>query len=134
MPVGVKFGVYVPEGLAEDLERCMKELGLDNKSKLVQEALRSFIAEQRWRFGGRAVGVIGVIYDHDVSHADEELTDIQHEYLGIIVAALHIHVERRKCALYIFVRGETDDIKELMSRIMKIKGVEIVKPMLLSAD
>jgi len=132
MPEGIKFGVYIPEGLANDLEECMRELGIRNKSKLIQEALRSFIADNKWKFKGKAVGAIGVIYDHEVGEVDAELTDIQHNYLDIIVAALHLHLSERKCALYILVNGDSSKVRELTKEIMKVKGVELVKPLLLS--
>lgn len=130
----VKFGVYLPEDLARDLDECMKITGIKKKSKIVQEALRLFIAEHKWKTVGKASGIIGVIYNHEVKGVDEKLTDIQHDYLDIIVSALHVHLDKEKCMLAIIIRGSTKRIKKLLNSIINTKGVLLAKPMLLETD
>lgn len=127
----VKFGVYLPEDLARELEECMDIIGIKSKSKIIQEALRLFIIEHRWKAAGKASGIIGIIYDHEVKGVDELLTDIQHDYLDVIITTMHVHLDKRKCMLAIIVKGDTNKIKELLSNIMKIKGVLVARPMLL---
>ncbi len=129
---GVRFGVYVPPDLAKDLNECMSKLGIKSKSQLVQEALRLFIAEHRWKLSGQVVGVIGVIYNHEVGEVDEKLTDIQHKYLDIVVGAFHLHLDRENCLLIIVVRGESSKIKSLLDELIKIKGVKTARPLLLA--
>ena len=130
----LKFGVYLPEDLAYELEKCMNVLGIRRKSKLIQEALKLFINEHRWRFGGKALGVIGVIYDHTVGSVDSKLTDIQHEFLDIILGTLHIHLDKRRCMLAIVVRGSTDKLRRLLGSIMKLRGVLFTRPLLLTVE
>lgn len=130
----VKFGIYLPEDLARELDECMKITGIRKRSKIIQEALRLFIVEHRWKTVGKASGVIGVVYNHEVRGVDEALTDIQHEYLDIIVSTVHVHLDKEKCMLAIIVRGDTGRIKELLSNIMNIKGVLITRPMLLETS
>ncbi len=128
---GVKTGVYIPDDLVEELEKCASTLGIKSKSRIIQEALRLFIAEHRWRIMGSAVGIIGVIYNHDSPGVDEKLTDIQHNYLDIIISTLHVHLTKDKCMLAIIVRGDSARIKDIISEIEKIKGVLIVRPMVM---
>ena len=128
-----KFGIYVPDELLRDLELCMKTTGIKSKSRLIQEALRLFITEHRWRLAGRAVGIIGVVYNHEVSRVDEELTDLQHEFLDIVVSTVHVHLDKEKCMLAIIVNGDTDRIKKLLNEIMSLRGVLIARPLLLEA-
>jgi CopG family nickel-responsive transcriptional regulator len=129
-----KFGVYLSDELLEELEKYQEITGVKSKSRLIQEALRLLIAEHRWQSSGRAVGVIGVIYNHEVGHVDEELTDIQHDYIDIIVSTVHVHLDEEKCMLTIIVRGNTNRIKEMLSRITGIKGVLLARPLLLEAE
>ena len=131
MKGSVKFGVYLPEDLARELEECMDITGIKSKSKIIQEALRLFIIEHRWKAVGKASGIIGIIYDHEVKGVDELLTDIQHDYLDVIITTIHVHLDKRKCMLAIIVKGDTNRIKELLNNIMKIKGVLVARPMLL---
>ncbi len=128
-----KFGIYLPEDLAKDLEKCMSSLSIKSKSALIREALKLFIVEHRWKAAEEAVGIIGLIYNHEVKGADESLTEIQHEYLEMILSTLHIHLSREKCMLAIAVKGSTESMMELIGKLASVKGVEIVKPLLLAA-
>ncbi len=129
-----KFGVYLSDDLIEELEKYQKITGIKSKSRLVQEALRLLITEHRWQTSGKAVGVVGVIYNHDVGHADEELTDIQHKYMDVIVSTVHVHLDEEKCMLAIIVRGETGRIREMLNKVSSIKGVLLARPLLLEAE
>ncbi len=131
MTGNVKFGVYLPRDLAEEIEDFMKRTGLRSKSKLIQEALRLFLAEHGWESGGKVAGIIGVIYNHHVKGVDSALIDVQHDYLDIIVSTLHIHITHELCMLVIVVRGSSSRIKELISMLMKLRGVVNVRQTLL---
>jgi len=128
-----KFGVYISKDLAKDLEECMKALGIESKSALIRDALRLFIVEHRWRTSRNAIGIIGVIYNHNIKGSDELLTDIQHDFMDIIISTLHIHLSKEKCMLAIAVRGSASRIKQLIGRLESVRGVEITRPLLLAA-
>jgi len=129
-----KFGIYVPEDLMRELEECMKSLGVRNKSLVIREALRLFISEHKWRAGGPILGVISVVYDHEVRGVDAKLTDIQHDYLNEIISALHIHVDRRNCMLILALKGDSERVNSLLKEIIKLKGVKLVRPALISVE
>ena len=129
-----RFGVYVPDDLAKDIDACMKTLGLKSKSKLIQEALRLFINEHKWKLKGKAVGIVGIVYDHEASDVDEKLTDIQHRYLDTIVSSVHVHLDKRRCMLAIIVRGRTENIRHLINDIINIKGILTIRQMLLASE
>lgn len=126
-----KFGVYLPDDLASELEKCMRVTGIRSRSAVVREALRLFVAEHAWEAAGRAAGIIGVLYDHTARGVDEELTEIQHHYLDEIVATVHVHLTEKECMLAIIVKGEVPRLKELVSKIESLKGVMLVRPMIL---
>lgn len=134
MPNNTKFGVYIPGDLASEIEEFLKKTGLKSKSRLIQEALRLFIAEHGWESGNNAAGIIGVIYNHHVKEVDSRLTDVQHDYRDVIVSTLHIHLTHELCMLAIVVRGAAPRIKELISEIMSIEGVMNVRQILLLTE
>ena len=130
-PKPLRVGVYIPKDLAEKLTEIMKDLGVDTISRVVQESVRLFIAEHSWRIGGEVVGAVGVLYDHEVDHVDEELTDVQHRFLSIVVYSTHVHLDEKNCLLVVIVKGSSNSIKELVNSIEKIKGVKLVRLMLM---
>jgi CopG family nickel-responsive transcriptional regulator len=128
----MRIGVYLPGDLAERLLGLMKELGVSNFSRVVQEALRVYIVEHEWRTSGFVSGVIVVLYNHEVRGIDEALTDIQHNYLDSISATMHIHLDRENCLLAIAVKGDSNSLKKLIGSIESLKGVKLVRPILIS--
>jgi len=127
----MKVGVYIPEDLVGGLSAIMRELGVGSLSRVVQESLRLYMAEHSWRTHGDVVGAIGVLYDHEAGEVDEELTDAQHGFLQEVVSAIHVHLDERNCLLIIVVKGAASNVKELISKIEKIKGVKLVRLMLM---
>jgi len=131
---GQRFGIYIPRELLRELEEIMRAIGARSKSKVIQEALRTFIAEQKWKTAGKAVGIIGVVYNHDVDDIDAKLTDIQHQFLDIIVSTLHVHLDRERCLLAIVVKGDASRVRDLYNTILGLDGVISARPMLLAID
>lgn len=120
---GVKVGVYIEEELYRQLEELKKRLGVKSTSRLVREAVRAFVAERSLEPAGNVVAVIGLVYNHEVGEADEELTDIQHEFMDVIVSAVHIHLDRERCLLAIFARGNGARVASLFERLERVRGV-----------
>lgn len=54
--------------------------------------------------GEDVVGGVGIVYDHEVGHADDEIMDIQHRHLEVIAPSLHVHLDAENCLLIIAVR------------------------------
>lgn len=130
--VGVKFGVYIQRELIEELDRIMLSSGIKNRSKLLQEALRLFIIENRWISSKEVVGSISILYNHDVGDIDERLTDVQHTFREIIISSMHIHLDESTCMLVIAVRGNSQRIREFLDSIRMLKGTLLVKHSLLA--
>jgi len=129
-----RFGVYLTGDLLDKLEELMKILGVKSRSRVIQEALRVYLAEHSWRARGRVCGIIGVVYNHEVEGVDEKLTDIQHNYLDVIASTLHVHLTRDKCLLAIVVRGVGDRVRGLVNSIESLKGVLLTRAMVLEAE
>ena len=72
------------------------------------------------------------MYSHEVGHADEELTDVQHNYLDVILSSLHVHLDKENCMLIIVVRGDSGRLKSLLESISRVRGVKVARPLLLS--
>ena len=130
--MSMKVGVAIPTNMLEDIEDLMRTLGYKSRSKLIQDAVRHYITFTAWRKGsGSVVGALAVLYDHEVKGADEQLTDIQHDFLNVIISALHAHLTKNYCLQLILVRGDVSDIKELYLKLNSVKGVIQVTPIIM---
>ncbi|MEM1628486.1 MAG: nickel-responsive transcriptional regulator NikR [Desulfurococcaceae archaeon] len=128
-----RFGVYLPGDLCKELYSLISgEMGRA-RSKIMQEALRLYLVENKWRnVNGQVIGSINVLYDHGVGDVDERLTDIQHKFLNTIVSSLHIHIDANTCLQIIVVRGNSSDVRRLVEEFEKTRGVILVRTMIIS--
>jgi len=128
----VKTGVALPEDVAHEFDEVLRSLGVTSRSQGVRMAIRNFIALNTWRVGGEAnvVGVILVHYNHEKHDVDEILTDIQHEFLDVIVSSLHIHITKEECLQVIAVKGNVNSIRRLSEKISGVRGVLNVIPLI----
>ena len=126
-----KTGIVIPSDLVGEVDRLVRDLGYTSRSRLVQDALRHYISTLAWRMEvGRAVGVLAVLYNHEVHGAEEKITDIQHEHLDTIISSLHIHLTRERCLQLVVVRGDIQKIKELHAKLNSVRGVISITPII----
>jgi len=87
-----RISISLPPELLEEFDSLIEKLGHD-RSKAIQQAMRYFLTEYRWKYEerGLAVGTITLIYDHDVRGLESKLTHIQHQATQIIASTTHIH-------------------------------------------
>lgn len=130
--VTVKTGVSFPADLLENFDRILREMGIASRSQGLQEAIRAFITVNSWRLSGEenVAGVILVHYSHDVKSLEEDLTDVQHDFIDIIPSALHLHLTEEDCLLVIIVRGAASKIRRLSEKIRGIGKTKQILPIL----
>ncbi len=123
----VRFGVSVPSDLLREFDELIAEIGM-KRSKAIRLAMRNFLTERNWECRAKEViGTINILYDHSVRGLDEYLTEIQHEFLDVIIFNTHLHLSKENCLLIIVVRGDPPRIRELIDKLSSKKGVKQVK-------
>lgn len=130
----VRVGVTFPPELLKELDRTIEEMGYENRSKAIQDSVRSFITEYNWLREQKGVkaGILVMIYDHEVKGLDDALIDIQHSHSHVVSSTMHIHLSNRECLEAIAVKGKADDIRKLAEELTTKKGVRQVKPTIVS--
>lgn len=129
----VKTGITIPQDVLEEVEKYMKKMGIRSRSKIIAEALRLYLEERKTILveKGIFVGSLFVVYNHERGDTIEKLIDIQHDFLENIQSVLHVHISHEKCLEIIVVHGEIEKIKQLISRVENILGVELVRFLLI---
>ena len=125
----VRVGVTFPPGLLKELDEMLEEMGYESRSKAVQDSVRALVSEHKWlrKQKGKKVGVLVMLYDHEVKGLDEALIDAQHEHADVIYSSMHIHLSERECLEAIAVKGEVEEIKRLVQGLKTKRGVKQVK-------
>jgi len=130
----VRVGVTFPPDLLRDFDEIIGKMGYENRSKAVQDAVRTFVSERRWLREEKGVqtGVLMMLYDHEVRGLEDALTDTQHHHANIITSTMHIHLSESDCLEAIAVKGEATEVRRLSDELSSKKGVKILKTMLVS--
>ncbi|MGB9758497.1 MAG: CopG family ribbon-helix-helix protein [Thermoproteota archaeon] len=124
----IRFSATVPPSLLEEFDKLVRSLKLD-RSKGVQIAMRNFITEESWRSPepGNYAGVVLITYNHETPGVEEKLTDLQHHFISLIAANVHVHLTVEDCMEAIIVKGEGKKIKHLSESISSVRGIKQVK-------
>ncbi|MFH0966529.1 MAG: nickel-responsive transcriptional regulator NikR, partial [Methanobacteriota archaeon] len=124
-----RIGVSLPSNLLTSFDKILNTRGYSSRSEGIRDAIRSYIRYYKWMedVTGERQGVITIVYDHHQRGLVAAITDIQHEYMGLIQVSLHSHVTHTRCVEVLLVRGDASKVKEVAERLMAQKGVETVK-------
>ena len=63
-----------------------------------------------------------LIYDHHASHIQQTLTELQHDFTGMIVSTLYVHLGHHNCLEIIVLKNKASAIKKLADRLIGTKG------------
>ena len=130
----VRVGVTFPPELLKDLDETIEEMGYESRSKAIQDAVTSFVTEQRLlrKQNGKKAGVLVMVYDHDVKGLEDELIEAQHHHRNVINSVLHVHLSDKECLEAVAVKGEAEDIRKLAHELATRKGVKQLRSTIVS--
>jgi len=120
----VRFSISLEEALLRDFDALCVQRGWSNRSEAIRDALRRELVEREWEADDEVTGVITLLYDHHRPGLAEQLTEIQHHALDVVVSSTHVHVDERNCLEVVIVKGEARVIERLAHRMIGLKGVK----------
>ena len=125
----MRVGISLPESLLNKFDEIILQRGYSSRSEGIRDAIRSYIVNFEWMSDvhGERVGVITIVYSHSQRGLEDNLTEIQHEFGGLIQSSLHVHLDHDNCLEVVVLRGEGQDVRKAAERMMSLKGVKHVK-------
>lgn len=119
----------LPDSLLDQFDEIIKKRGYSSRSEGIRDAIRNYIINYKWmdEVEGERIGTISLIYEHDQRGLVDNLTEMEHVYMGLIKTSVHIHLDHDNCLEIIMLRGEGKAIKEVAEKMMALKGVKYVK-------
>jgi CopG family nickel-responsive transcriptional regulator len=120
----VRFGVSLEKSLLEKWDSLLGEKGYNNRSEALRDLIRQELVKDEWSSGGEVVGAITLVYDHHKRELVNKLTNLQHDFGGLIFASQHIHIDHHNCMEIIAVKGTPKSIQALADKMRGTKGVK----------
>lgn len=120
-----RFGVSLDENLLNKFDPFIARLGYNNRSEAIRDLIRDRLVAEEWKTGREpAMGVLSLVYNHEVRELSGKLTDIQHHHLGIILSTTHIHMDEHNCLEVVILKGAAREIQEVAGLLLSAKGVK----------
>lgn len=121
----VRFGVSLDEGLLARFDPFIEQQGYKSRSEAIRDLIRERLVAEEWKGErGPAMGVLSLVYSHEVRELSKKLTDIQHHHLGIILSTTHIHMDEHNCLEVVILKGQARAIQEVAGQLLSAKGVK----------
>jgi CopG family nickel-responsive transcriptional regulator len=119
-----RFGVSMPALLLEQFDQLISRRGYSNRSEAIRDLVRESLVSAKWQEeSGEAVGVVTLVYRHDVRETADRLIELQHNHHAVVVASLHVHMNPEYCLEVIVVRGEREQVKCVADHLLAMRGV-----------
>lgn len=115
----------LPEGLAAEVDGVMEEIGYQNRSEVIRDAIRLFLDKHQvlHQMEGLVEGVAMVIYSHQ---GEKEVHRTLHDNTDVFTSFLHLDFgeDRQKCCDVIVFKGKARDLRRVFHVIESTPHVE----------
>jgi CopG family nickel-responsive transcriptional regulator len=120
-----RFGVSLDAALLGKFDPFIARMGYKSRSEAIRDLIRERLVAEEWRADrSPAMGVLSLVYDHEVRELSKKLTAIQHHHLGIILSTTHIHMDEHHCLEVVILKGAGKDIQAVAGSMLSAKGVK----------
>jgi len=121
----IRFGVSLEAALLEKFDPLLAKLGYKSRSEAIRDLIRERLVTEEWKDDkAAAMGVLSLVYSHEIRELSKKLTDIQHHHLGIILSSTHIHMDEHNCLEVVILKGSGKNIREVADHLLSAKGVK----------
>ena len=102
----------------ELLQNIQDRMGLGSRSEAIRVCLRAAESQLKEQEGmsGPLEGVLIIVHD---SHMDSWMSLIQHRFERLVRTQLHSHLQSGKCLEVMILKGESEDIWEMIREFGK---------------
>ncbi|MFO7615487.1 MAG: nickel-responsive transcriptional regulator NikR [Bacteroidales bacterium] len=118
-----RFGVSLEEDLLEALDNYAGKHNFPNRSQVIRHLIRKNLVEEKWQANQVVAGAIVLVYDHHKRDLQHNSTHIQHDFHDLILSVQHVHLDHHHCLETIAVKGPANDLQELASQLIGLKGI-----------
>lgn len=119
----VRLSLSIEKKLYVKLEGLVKKSGYRNRSEYVRDMIRDQLVKEKWARHQEVVATLTIIYNHHKRELSEKLTELQHSYHDLVLAATHVHLSEHICAEMIMLRGQAEQVQKLADLLGQQVGV-----------
>lgn len=120
-----RFGVSIEANLLNKFDKLIDKIGYNNRSEAIRDLIRDRLVAEEWKTEDKeTVGILGLVYNHEIRELTENLTRIQHQHIDLIVSSTHIHLDHHNCLEVIVMKGKSSLIKKTADELLSTRSVK----------
>jgi CopG family nickel-responsive transcriptional regulator len=121
----IRFGVSLETELLEKFDSLIKGKEYKSRSEAIRDLIRECLVSEEWKEEKKeTVGILGLVFSHEVRELTDKLTKLQHNYLDLIISSTHIHLDKHNCLEVIVLRGKSYLIKKISDELLSTRSVK----------
>ncbi|MGI9054763.1 MAG: nickel-responsive transcriptional regulator NikR [Pyrinomonadaceae bacterium] len=122
----IRFGISIDQDLSEKFDSYISERNYATRSEAIRDLIREALIQQKIELQPKtdALGTLTLIYDHHTRNLAQEMGAIQHDFYGLILSVMHLHVSHDDCMEVIALSGKAAEIVKLANALLSLKGIK----------
>ena len=120
----IRTGISLKKELLERFDRVIQRKGYTNRSEAIRDLVRDFAVAEDVADNKPVAATLTLVYDHHQRNLAERLIESQHHAHGKVLAATHIHLDRRNCLEVIILKGRSSEVRSFADQLLSLKGVK----------
>lgn len=121
----MRFSASIEADLLERFDHYCKTGNFATRSEAIRQIFNQVLTKESWGNDSvDAAGTLTLVYDHHRPKLMDQMVEIQHEHVDIVVSTTHIHLDHDNCLEVIILRGRAGAIRELASKLQGLKGIK----------
>jgi CopG family nickel-responsive transcriptional regulator len=121
----IRFGVSIDSKLLALFDELISEKGYTNRSEAIRDLIRDRLVETQWeKEEEETVGIISIVYNHEMRELTEKLTDLQHQNYTSIISTIHLHLDQHNCLEVLIVKGNSQAVRKIADSLIATRGVK----------
>jgi CopG family nickel-responsive transcriptional regulator len=130
-----RIGVAIDAELLEAFDKHIGEKGYQNRSEAFRDLIRDrLVREETEAPNKEVVGSLTLVYDHHQRNLTDKITALQHDYHGVVVSTLHVHLDHHNCLEVLILRGKSKQVRQLADLLISVKGIQHGQLAITTAD
>jgi len=129
-----RFGVSLESDLLEALDEYVQTNKFPNRSQAIRHLIEKNIVETKWKCNHMVAGAIILRYDFNKNEIRNKLSEIQKNYIDVILSVQYFYISTEKILEIIAVKGTSYKLTELSDNLISIKGIEHGKLIMSKAE
>ena len=119
-----RFGVSMEEELLKAFDLIIDRKGYTSRSEAIRDLIRKNLIEDRWEKGEGRIGILVIVYDHRKRELSSRILRESHHHHHLVIATLHVHLDRNNCLEVNILKGEPSKIRTLSETLIATRGVK----------